>query len=177
MAKEVRLIATANSGHFYYAAIDSVDSRKIEVFRLQVSPHKVELIPIPQDEHGVVPEILRETLRNRELSGKKMPKIMYINATGSNPTGVIIPLERRKEIYRIACEYNFLILDDDPYHFMHFNEVSDTFILFALLFPKYLLFIFCFYFVDCSFLLLDSLKYLFFFVITRGYRVKMLKVV
>ncbi|XP_050584640.1 kynurenine/alpha-aminoadipate aminotransferase, mitochondrial-like [Bombus affinis] len=89
-----------------------------------VSPHKVELIPIPQDEHGVVPEILRETLRNRELSGKKMPKIMYINATGSNPTGVIIPLERRKEIYRIACEYNFLILDDDPYHFMHFNEVE-----------------------------------------------------
>ncbi|CAK9800200.1 Kynurenine/alpha-aminoadipate aminotransferase, mitochondrial [Anthophora plagiata] len=89
-----------------------------------VAPHKAELIPIPQDEHGVVPEILRETLRNRQLSGKKMPKIMYINATGTNPTGVVIPLERRKEIYRIACEYNFLILDDDPYHFMHFNEVK-----------------------------------------------------
>ncbi|CAK9830895.1 Kynurenine/alpha-aminoadipate aminotransferase, mitochondrial [Anthophora retusa] len=54
-----------------------------------VTPHKAELIPIPQDEHGVV-----------------------------------IPLERRKEIYRIACEYNFLILDDDPYHFMYFNEVE-----------------------------------------------------
>ncbi|XP_076668048.1 kynurenine/alpha-aminoadipate aminotransferase, mitochondrial [Andrena cerasifolii] len=87
-----------------------------------VAPYKAELIPIPQDEHGVVPEILRETLRTRQLSGKKMPKIMYINATGTNPTGVIIPLERRKEIYRIACEYNFLILDDDPYHFMHFDE-------------------------------------------------------
>lgn len=49
---------------------------------------------------------------------------MYINPTGSNPTGVVIPLERRKEIYRIACEYNFLILDDDPYHFMHFDDVS-----------------------------------------------------
>lgn len=134
----------------------------------------MELIPIPQDEHGVVPEILRETLRNRELSGKKMPKIMYINATGSNPTGVIIPLERRKEIYRIACEYNFLILDDDPYHFMHFNEVSGIFILLALLFPKYLLSTFRFYFVDFSFLLLHSLKYLFFSLITRGYRVKML---
>ncbi|XP_076245178.1 kynurenine/alpha-aminoadipate aminotransferase, mitochondrial [Calliopsis andreniformis] len=89
-----------------------------------VTPHKVELIPIPQDEHGVIPEILRETLRNRKLSGKRMPKIMYINATGTNPTGIIIPLERRKEIYRIACEYNFLILDDDPYHFMHFEEVE-----------------------------------------------------
>lgn len=53
-----------------------------------------------------------------------MPKIMYINATGANPTGTVMPLERRKEIYRIACEYNFLILDDDPYHFMYFTDVS-----------------------------------------------------
>lgn len=52
---------------------------------------------------------------------------MYINATGTNPTGIIIPLERRKEIYRIACEYNFLLLDDDPYHFMHFDKVSVSF--------------------------------------------------
>ncbi|XP_017888978.1 kynurenine/alpha-aminoadipate aminotransferase, mitochondrial-like [Ceratina calcarata] len=89
-----------------------------------VAPYQTELIPIPQDEQGMVPEILRETLRNRELSGKKMPKIMYINATGTNPTGVVIPLERRKEIYRIACEYNFLILDDDPYHFMYFEDVE-----------------------------------------------------
>lgn len=79
---------------------------------------------IPQDDDGPIPEILRETLRNRELSGGKIPKVMYINATGTNPTGIIIPLERRKEIYKIACEYNFLLLDDDPYHFMHFDKVS-----------------------------------------------------
>lgn len=79
---------------------------------------------IPQDGDGPIPEVLRETLRNRVFSGAKMPKIMYINPTGTNPTGIIIPLERRKEIYRIACEYNFLILDDDPYHFMHFDKVS-----------------------------------------------------
>ena len=52
---------------------------------------------------------------------------MYINATGANPTGTVIPLERRKEIYRIACDYNFLILDDDPYHFMYFIDVSNRF--------------------------------------------------
>lgn len=99
-----------------------------------MSPYKAELIPIPQDEHGVIPEVLRETLRNREMSGKKMPKIMYINATGTNPTGVVIPLERRKEIYRIACEYNFLILDDDPYHFMYFDEVSRAFGCFVMIY-------------------------------------------
>lgn len=72
------------------------------------------------------PEVLRDVLRNRQLEGKKMPKLMYINPTGANPTGTVIPLERRKEIYKIACEYDFLILDDDPYHFMYFNEVRFT---------------------------------------------------
>ncbi|XP_076630179.1 kynurenine/alpha-aminoadipate aminotransferase, mitochondrial-like [Colletes latitarsis] len=89
-----------------------------------VAPYEAELIAIPQDEDGIVPEILRETLRKRQLSGKKMPKLMYINATGSNPTGIVIPLDRRREIYRIACEYNFLILDDDPFHFMYFEETE-----------------------------------------------------
>lgn len=56
---------------------------------------------------------------------------MYINATGMNPTGVVIPLERRKKIYSIACEYNFLILDDDPYHFLHFEEVNQYFLFFS----------------------------------------------
>lgn len=87
-----------------------------------ISPYQAEFITILQDDEGPIPEVLRMVLRNRALSNAKMPKIMYINATGTNPTGIIIPLERRKEIYRIACEYNFLILDDDPYHFMHFEE-------------------------------------------------------
>lgn len=58
---------------------------------------------------------------------------MYINSTGSNPTGVVFPLERRKEIYNVACEYNFLILDDDPYHFMHFEDVSTTSLYWTLI--------------------------------------------
>lgn len=95
----------------------------------QISPYQAEFITILQDENGPIPEVLREILKNRVLSNAKMPKIMYINATGTNPTGIIIPLERRKEIYRIACEYNFLILDDDPYHFMHFETVSKIIIV------------------------------------------------
>lgn len=96
-------------------------------FQSQVAPHKAEFILIPQDGDGPMPEVLRETLRKREISGAKMPKVMYINATGTNPNGIIIPLERRKEIYSLACEYNFLILDDDPYHFLHYEEVRINF--------------------------------------------------
>ncbi|KAI4496997.1 hypothetical protein M0802_007945 [Mischocyttarus mexicanus] len=87
-----------------------------------VTPHQAEFISIPQDDFGIIPEIMEAILRDRLMSGKKMPKIMYVNATGANPTGVIIPFNRRKEIYRLACEYDFLILDDDPYCFLSYND-------------------------------------------------------
>ncbi|XP_046746072.1 kynurenine/alpha-aminoadipate aminotransferase, mitochondrial-like [Diprion similis] len=87
-----------------------------------LAPHKAELIPVAQDAFGVDTALLREILKGRRAAGKKMPKIMYINPTGANPTGSVLPLERRKDIYRLACEYNFLILDDDPYHYMYFTD-------------------------------------------------------
>lgn len=88
------------------------------------------MVPVPQDKLGMIPEKLREILEKRECEGKQMPKLMYTNASGANPTGTVIPLERRKAIYRIACDYNFLILDDDPYHYMCFDvstKGSETF--------------------------------------------------
>lgn len=48
-----------------------------------------------------------------------------MNPTGANPTGVSISLERRKEIYRIAQDYDLIIFEDDPYYFLSFEEVSE----------------------------------------------------
>jgi kynurenine/2-aminoadipate aminotransferase len=47
-----------------------------------------------------------------------------LNPTGANPTGLTISTKRKREIYKIACEYNLLILEDDPYYFLHFEEVT-----------------------------------------------------
>lgn len=46
-----------------------------------------------------------------------------MNPTGTNPSGIVIPTERKKEIYRIAQEYDLLILEDDPYFYLHFEQV------------------------------------------------------
>lgn len=54
---------------------------------------------------------------------------MYVNATGANPTGTVMPIHRRKEIYRLACEYNFLIIEDDPYYQLYFTEVKMLFLI------------------------------------------------
>lgn len=94
-----------------------------------LKPFKTNLIGIEQDEYGIIPKKLVDALENckakytEEGGGmRKMPKVIYINPTGSNPTGVTMPLERRREIYRICCEYNIMILEDDAYFFLHFLE-------------------------------------------------------
>jgi aromatic amino acid aminotransferase I len=46
---------------------------------------------------------------------------MYINPTGSNPTGAVLSGERRREIYDICSEYDMIILEDNPYYFMQFR--------------------------------------------------------
>lgn len=54
---------------------------------------------------------------------------MYVNPNSANPSGVSYPTNRRKEIYKLACEYNILILEDDPYYFVQFDDPWVIFIL------------------------------------------------
>lgn len=93
-----------------------------------MKPFRPALIPIEQDQYGIIPELLRQALEDWKMKctieggGVKMPKLLYINPTGSNPTGATMPLQRRMDIYQICCEYNLLILEDDAYYFMDFSE-------------------------------------------------------
>lgn len=47
-----------------------------------------------------------------------------MNPVGANPTGVSISRERREEIYQIARDYDLIIFEDDPYYFLHFDQVQ-----------------------------------------------------
>lgn len=94
-----------------------------------MKPFKPTLLPIEQDHFGIIPEHLLKTLEDWEEKCKtdptiKMPKIFYVNPTGSNPTGATIPMDRKIEIYQICCKYNILILEDDAYYFMDFQDAK-----------------------------------------------------
>ena len=49
-------------------------------------------------------------------------QVLYINPTGANPTGTLLSAERRNEIYKLCCDYNLLLLEDDPYYYLQFGE-------------------------------------------------------
>ena len=47
---------------------------------------------------------------------------MYLNPTGANPTGTILPEDRRREIYNLAVEHDMLIIEDDPYYYLQVGK-------------------------------------------------------
>lgn len=66
-------------------------------------------VGIPMDEKGMIPEALE-----REAA-KGKGKYIYLIPNFQNPTGMTMPLERRKELYEVARKYDLLIYEDDPY--------------------------------------------------------------
>lgn len=48
-------------------------------------------------------------------------QLLYVNPT-ANPTGTILSESRRREVYKLAQKYDFLIVEDDAYYFMHFLD-------------------------------------------------------
>ncbi|MBQ6001044.1 MAG: PLP-dependent aminotransferase family protein [Clostridia bacterium] len=42
-------------------------------------------------------------------------RYLYLIPNFQNPMGVTMPLEKRKKVYELACKYDFLIYEDNPY--------------------------------------------------------------
>ncbi|CAB3226197.1 unnamed protein product, partial [Arctia plantaginis] len=89
-----------------------------------LKPYQPEIIGIPEDEDGLIPETLDSVLGERLRLGLKMPKVLYIIPTGSNPSGTVLPEARRRQIYELSCKYDFLILEDDPYMFLNYTDTQ-----------------------------------------------------
>ena len=73
-----------------------------------------ELVGIPVDEYGMRMDALSDELKKRGANGK-LPKFIYVLATFQNPTGAIMPLERRKELLQIAAQYEIPVVEDHCY--------------------------------------------------------------
>lgn len=86
-----------------------------------------QILDVPTDEQGLCPSALRQALskwkpEDADDPKSDVPKVMYLVPTGCNPTGHTIPVERKREIYEIAREYNLLIIEDDPYYFLQYER-------------------------------------------------------
>jgi len=78
---------------------------------------------IPIDNEGLRVDILEEKLRELKSEGKKA-KVLYTVPTAQNPSGVSMSNERRERLLELAEEYDFLIIEDDPYSHFMFEEAD-----------------------------------------------------
>lgn len=77
---------------------------------------RANVIGIPMDEHGIRLDALEDVLIDYH------PRLLYITPTFSNPTGIVMPLHRRRQLLRLAQQYELTILEDSVYHELHFDE-------------------------------------------------------
>jgi kynurenine/2-aminoadipate aminotransferase len=84
-------------------------------------PYGAKMISVDTDSHGLTPSSL-DTIMTGWTDSKPRPKVLYTVATAGNPTGVTTPTWRKQEIYKLAQKWNLLILEDDPYYFLQYDE-------------------------------------------------------
>jgi DNA-binding transcriptional MocR family regulator len=81
-------------------------------------------VEIPTDTDGLIPDALGHILDNwdTKTSGGAKPRILYCIPTGGNPSGATLSMPRRQALMALASKHDLILIEDDPYYFMEFEE-------------------------------------------------------
>lgn len=77
--------------------------------------YNVNLVGVDMEDDGIDLNKLEEALKTQPNV-----KILYLIPNFQNPTGRTMSLAKRKAVYELACRYDFIILEDDPYGELRF---------------------------------------------------------
>ncbi|WIY04448.1 PLP-dependent aminotransferase family protein [Amycolatopsis mongoliensis] len=82
--------------------------------------YQAQVVHVEMDDHGLVPELLREALDRTEKAGRRV-KFLYTIPNFHNPAGVTLAVERRAEILEICRTHGVLVVEDNPYGLLGFD--------------------------------------------------------
>lgn len=83
--------------------------------------YQAQIQHVPVDEDGMNPAALAETLAALQAAGHRVG-FVYIIPNFQNPTGVSIPRERRAELLEICRRYGVVVVEDNPYGLLSFDQ-------------------------------------------------------
>jgi len=78
-------------------------------------------VQVRLDNDGLNVKQLEDKIKELRDKGKKV-KFVYTIPTFQNPSGVTMSEEKRKYLLELANEYDFLIIEDDPYRELNYSE-------------------------------------------------------
>ncbi len=79
-----------------------------------------ELVGVPLDEQGMRVDALADVLAALRRKGTP-PRFIYTLATYQNPTGSVMPRQRRLELLEVARYYDAIVVEDNCYGDVHFE--------------------------------------------------------
>ena len=85
--------------------------------------YEAQVVHIELDSQGLVPEALRQAIKSLHAAGQKI-KFLYLIPNYQNPTGVLLPADRRTEILEICREEQIFVVEDNPYGLLGFDRPS-----------------------------------------------------
>jgi DNA-binding transcriptional MocR family regulator len=67
----------------------------------------IRVVPVPLDDEGVIPDLLGDAF---ETTGSRA---VYLQPTHHNPTGIVMPAARRREVLKVAARFGAFVIEDD----------------------------------------------------------------
>ena len=80
----------------------------------------IEMVGLPLDAYGMRMDALADKLAQLHDKGRP-PRFIYTLATYQNPTGAMMPKERRLELLALAEQYQCIVVEDNCYADVHFE--------------------------------------------------------
>jgi 2-aminoadipate transaminase len=81
------------------------------------------LVGVPQEADGVDLDQLDATLARLRSEGRRV-KFLYVVPNFQNPTGLLVGLDKRRQLLDWAERRDILIVEDDPYRELYFPDVT-----------------------------------------------------
>jgi DNA-binding transcriptional MocR family regulator len=116
-----RVVVTAGTQHALFLALAAttrpgdtllVESLTYHGAKAAAALLHLKLEPLPLDRYGMVPEALERAARSRSA------KVLYTIPTLHNPTAVVMPEKRRRELAAVAERHGLTIIEDDVNGFL-----------------------------------------------------------
>jgi 2-aminoadipate transaminase len=81
-------------------------------------------LSVPQDDDGMIVDVLEQSLAARREAGAPMPKLLFDVPDFHNPTGITMSEMRRRRLVELASQYDFVVVEDDPYRRIRFEGTA-----------------------------------------------------
>lgn len=116
-----QVIVSAGTQHAIFLAFAATTRPGDALFTESVTYHgakaaasllNVKLVPLAMDRYGLLPDAFARAARARTA------RVLYTIPSLHNPTGLVMPEKRRREIAAVAEKYGITIIEDDTYSFL-----------------------------------------------------------